>query len=111
MIYLTDIAQSKIAELAIDSKPFRITAKIDTCSDLIYETYFDEENKMEDTRYSFTGFDIIIDRESILYLDDSKLDYVEGLGFILDYSTSKGPCACGKVSISSSNPFSPCLWV
>lgn len=64
-------------------------------SKLTIEKDFDET---KDSKYNFYGVDVVVDKKSELYLEDAKLDFVDGLeqrGFHLDIPTAKKTCGCG----------------
>ena len=57
---------------------------------------FDEK---ADSKYDFFGAPVVIDKKSELYLEDAKLDFINGLersGFHLDIPAAKKTCGCGS---------------
>jgi iron-sulfur cluster assembly accessory protein len=103
---VTEIAEKKISELIVgsqialpDHKLFlRITVLPGGCSGLKHQTYFDYETRDDDKVYTYSGFDLRVDKMSLPYLDGSTVDYVESIdkiGFVIDNPNSQGSCACG----------------
>ena len=63
---------------------------------LTLDRAFDEKG---DSRYSYNGVDLVVDKKSELYLEDATLNFVEGLeqrGFHLDIPQAKKTCGCGS---------------
>lgn len=87
---ITEVAQSKIAELIENPKEvmphstffLRVTA-IEN-DGIKYQTYFDYETREDDLLTNFNGFDLRIDKESDKYLELVTLDFIEDKGFTLD---------------------------
>ena len=60
------------------------------------DSKFDEK---ADSRYTFHGVDLVVDKKSELYLEDATIDFVEGLdqsGFKVDIPMAKKSCGCGS---------------
>lgn len=103
MIALTDIAASKVKEIAaaegLEGQGLRVQVKGGGCSGFQYDLYFDENATDLDQVVESHGIKIFIDPLSQQYLEDTKIDYVEGLhgaGFKFDNPTVKGTCGCGS---------------
>lgn len=57
---------------------------------------YDEKN---DSRYTFHGVDLVVDKKSELYLEEATIDFVQGLehsGFKVDIPMAKKTCGCGS---------------
>ncbi|QDU28645.1 Iron-sulfur cluster insertion protein ErpA [Anatilimnocola aggregata] len=60
------------------------------------DSKFDEK---ADSRYTFHGVDLVVDKKSELYLEDATIDFVEGFdqsGFKVDIPMAKKSCGCGS---------------
>jgi len=68
------------------------------CSGLSYQMSFDEA-RPDDQVFERDGMKVFIDKKSLLFLNGSELDYVEGLtgaGFKFQNPNVKGSCGCGE---------------
>jgi len=103
LLTLTDAAVEKVkffAKTIPDSqnKPLRVFVQGGGCSGFQYGFTFDEP-KDGDTSWEQSGVTILVDPQSVTYLKDSKVDYVEdfrGAGFSVTNPNSSGGCGCGK---------------
>lgn len=60
------------------------------------DTNFDEE---KDSRYTYHGVDLVVDKKSELFMDGVIINYVETLdqrGFHIDNPQAKKTCGCGS---------------
>jgi iron-sulfur cluster assembly accessory protein len=56
-------------------------------------------NDQNDTVFEFGGLKVFIDKSSLLYMDGSEVDYIEGLhgaGFKFNNPNVSGSCGCGS---------------
>jgi iron-sulfur cluster assembly accessory protein len=91
---VTDTAIKKIKEMQVDEMSLRITVRGGGCSGFQYQLLWDSE-KPEDIVYG----DVIIDRNSHIYLMGSEVDYVDELnqsGFKINNPNAKTTCGCGE---------------
>tara|TARA_Y100000996_G_C22544643_1_gene651326 strand:- start:1410 stop:1736 length:327 start_codon:yes stop_codon:yes gene_type:complete len=101
-INITDKAISKIQEVlsSQNMKYFRIKVKGGGCSGFQYIFKSDNElNKEMDLLFKFKNLKIIIDRNSLEFIDQSELDYKEeliGSTFSISNPNAKSSCGCGS---------------
>ena len=65
-------------------------------SKLTIEKDYDEG---KDSKFTYHGVDVVVDKKSELYLDGATLDFIDGLeqrGFHLDIPMAKKSCGCGS---------------
>ena len=102
MVTLTDKAAEKIKTLlASENKPaeygLRLGVKGGGCSGLEYLMDFDAQ-KDGDKIFEKDGAKVIVDPKSMLYINNSVLDFAESLqgsGFTLKNPNVKSSCGCG----------------
>ena len=100
-INITDKAISKIQEVLKDQnmKYFRIRVKGGGCSGFQY--VFKSENvinKNIDHVFNFKNLQILIDKNSMNFINESELDYKEeliGSSFSITNPNAKNSCGCG----------------
>ncbi len=87
-------------EGVIRNKSFvRFGIKNTGCSGISYELSFDEKIKKEDKLFKNKEINILVDKNSIPYLDGSILDHSDGLdgkGFFFKNPNAKHTCGCGR---------------
>ena len=70
------------------------------CSGHEHRLFLDNQyDDAKDSRYSFHGEDVVVDKKSELYLEGATLDFIEGLeqsGFHLAIPMAKKTCGCGS---------------
>ncbi len=99
MISLTDAAVGKVKEF-IDQHEglsLRIYVSKGGCSGYSYGMALDEVHE-EDQVFSQEGVAVIVDPNSLPYLDGSRVDYVDslmGAGFSLENPNAVSACGCG----------------
>ena len=101
MISLTSIAIEKIKS-AIDSqgenRGLRIAVTGTGCSGLQYKMTLDKEHGETDEVLDIEGIRLIIDQQSLIYLNGTRIDYIDnetGAGFQFDNPNTRPPCGCG----------------
>ena len=100
-INITDKAISKIQEVlsSQNMKYFRIKVKGGGCSGFQYVFKSDNEiNKNNDLIFDFKSLKILIDRNSIEFIDQAELDYKDeliGSSFSINNPNAKNSCGCG----------------
>lgn len=102
MITLTDNAVNEVKRLLEkQAKPglaLRVGVQGGGCSGLSYKLGFDEA-RAGDNVTEISGFRVLIDPKSDLYLDGTTLDFVDGLqerGFKFLNPQAKKSCGCGE---------------
>jgi iron-sulfur cluster insertion protein len=56
-------------------------------------------NDQSDSIFEFEGLKVFVDKTSLMYMDGSEVDYVEGLhgaGFKFNNPNVAGTCGCGN---------------
>jgi iron-sulfur cluster insertion protein len=103
MINVTAGAAEKIKEaMESEGKPglhLRVYVEGGGCSGLQYGLIFEDERKDGDTSVDCEGFDILVDRFSLPYLEEVTIDYVttlQGAGFKINNPKATGTCGCGS---------------
>lgn len=103
MIALTEMAAGKVKELLVqegrDDIALRVAVQPGGCSGLRYAMYLDDEISDKDVTEEQFGVRLVIDRMSVPYLSEAKIDFVDSLeqsGFTIDNPMATGSCACGN---------------
>jgi iron-sulfur cluster assembly accessory protein len=101
-VVLTDVAADKVRSLleqeGRDDLRLRVAVQPGGCSGLIYQLYFDERVLDGDALRDYDGVEVVVDRMSVPYLTEAKIDFVDSLeasGFTIDNPMAQGSCACG----------------
>ncbi len=101
-INITDKAISKIQEVlnSHNMKYFRIKVKGGGCSGFQYVFKSDNEiNLDKDLVFDFKNLKILIDKNSIEFIDQAELDYKDeliGSSFSISNPNAKNSCGCGS---------------
>ena len=70
------------------------------CSGFSYALGFDKAfDEAADSRYSFHGVDVVVDKKSMLYLDGTTIDHYDGIerrGFTFENPNAVKSCGCGS---------------
>ncbi|WP_353931344.1 iron-sulfur cluster assembly accessory protein [Okeanomitos corallinicola TIOX110] len=102
MIHLSPAATSEIERLKRKQQPnilFRLHVRQGGCSDWIYDISFDTVVNAEDQVFDVNDIQLLIDKESIRYLDNLTVDYSEDLmggGFRFHNPIATSTCSCGN---------------
>ncbi|PYV85951.1 MAG: iron-sulfur cluster assembly accessory protein [Acidobacteria bacterium] len=103
MLTMTDKAQGKVKEiLEGQPEPFaglRVQVVGGGCSGFQYHMGFEKQANTGDEVIDLSGFKMFVDRGSLIYLDGTEIDYVEGLtasGFKFNNPNVKTTCGCGE---------------
>ena len=102
MIHLSPAAKNEIKRLKSQHKSnilVRLQVNSGGCSDWIYNLSFDENVQKEDQVFDIDDIQLVINKESIEYLQDLKLDYSEDLmggGFRFSNPIATATCSCGN---------------
>ena len=102
MIAITEMAAGKVKELLEQEGradiALRIAVQPGGCSGLRYAMYLDDQVADSDKQAEQFGVRVIVDRMSVPYLTEAKIDFVDTLeasGFTIDNPMAQGSCACG----------------
>jgi iron-sulfur cluster assembly accessory protein len=102
MIQLSENAAGKVKEL-LDQEgrediALRVAVQPGGCSGLRYAMYLDDQLGEQDVAEEQHGVRIVVDRMSVPYISEAKIDFVDTLeqsGFTIDNPVAQGTCACG----------------
>ena len=102
MVTLTDIATQKVSQfLAGHEQPdagLRVAVKGGGCSGFQYQLALDEARD-GDKIFEHEGIRIMVDEQSLRYVDGSTVDYTEslmGAGFEVQNPNVVASCGCGS---------------
>ncbi len=102
MITLTPEAIAKVKSILAEHKEesgLRIAVVGGGCSGFQYQMTLDKEPRVDDEIIDMEGLRVFVDTRSLLYLNGTKVDYVDGLngsGFKFDNPNAKATCGCGE---------------
>jgi iron-sulfur cluster assembly protein len=102
-IELTPRALEKAKEILSRQSPapmgLRVSVVGGGCSGFSYQMNFESDPSGIDKTFEFDGLKIFVDQVSLMYLEGTKIDYVETLeasGFKFDNPNVKTTCGCGS---------------
>jgi iron-sulfur cluster assembly accessory protein len=102
MVTLSQSAADKVRELLTQEGrtdiALRVAVQPGGCSGLRYAMYLDDEVADNDVAAEQFGVRVVVDRMSVPYLQEAKIDFVDTLdqsGFTIDNPMAQGSCACG----------------
>jgi iron-sulfur cluster assembly protein len=102
VVTLTDIAAKKVSEfLATQEQPeagLRVAVKGGGCSGFQYQLALDERHDGDEV-FDYDGIRILVDEQSLRYVDGSTVDYTESLmgsGFQVNNPNVVAACGCGS---------------
>lgn len=103
MIHLSSSAVSEIQRLKAKRKNphllCRLSVQFQGCLGLSYLLQFTEAAQLKDQRFHCSGVQVVVDPESLSYLDGLLVDYSEDLmggGFRFQNPNSAQHCGCGN---------------
>ena len=103
MISITDRAASKVKEIAeaedLASQGLRLRVVGGGCAGFTYDLYFADQTTDMDEHFESNGVKLYVDPLSFQYLEDTEIDYVEGVhgsGFKFNNPNVTGSCGCGS---------------
>ncbi|MEM9071873.1 MAG: iron-sulfur cluster insertion protein ErpA [Myxococcota bacterium] len=103
MIELTPKAAEKVKEIRdaenLEGQGLRVRVIGGGCSGFTYDLFFEDETSELDQLFESHGIPIYVDYMSYQYLEDTEIDYVEGLygaGFKFLNPQAKATCGCGS---------------
>jgi iron-sulfur cluster assembly protein len=104
MITLTDISAEKVREFLaaqgteVATAGLRVGVRGGGCSGFQYVLAFDERRDGDES-YEDKGITLLVDRESLPYVNGSTIDFVDGLqgaGFKVENPNVVAACGCGS---------------
>ena len=102
MLTLTPSAVDKVKAILTERGEeggLRIAVVGGGCSGFQYQMSLDKAANADDQVLEMDGLRIFVDTRSLLYLNGTRVDYVDGLtgsGFKFENPNSKGSCGCGE---------------
>jgi iron-sulfur cluster assembly accessory protein len=102
MLTLTAAAVDKVKEIMAERGEgggLRIAVIGGGCSGFQYQMSLDAEANADDKVFEQEGLRMFVDARSLLYLEGTKVDYVNGLngsGFKFDNPNAHNTCGCGE---------------
>ena len=103
MISITDRAADKVKEIAqaeeLASQGLRLRVVGGGCAGFTYDLYFEDATTDMDEEFESKGVKLFVDPLSFQYLEDTEIDYVEGVhgaGFKFNNPQVTGSCGCGS---------------
>src|SRR5262245_12341758 len=102
MLTLTPTAIDKVKAILAErgeEAGLRISVIGGGCSGFQYQMTLDKQANPDDQIIEQDGLKVYIDTRSLLYLNGTRVDYVDGLtgsGFKFENPNSKGSCGCGE---------------
>jgi iron-sulfur cluster assembly protein len=102
MITLTPVAIAKVKAILSERKEeagLRIAVLGGGCSGFQYQMTLEKESSEGDKVIDMEGLKVFVDTRSLLYLDGTEVDYVDGengSGFRFENPNAKASCGCGE---------------
>ena len=103
MIAITPLAAEKVREISeaegLQEQGLRLRVVGGGCAGFTYDLYFEDQTTDMDEEFESKGVKLYVDPLSVQYLDNTEIDYVEGLhgsGFKFNNPNIKGTCGCGS---------------
>ena len=107
MIKLTPGAVNKVKEILTQQEPMPVGLRVGVvgggCSGFSYSMTFEGQGNNDDLGmdkvFTFDGLKVYVDQASLLYLDETEIDFVdslEGSGFKFSNPNVKSTCGCGS---------------
>ena len=101
-ITLTEAAAGRVREYLSErgyGEGLRLGVKTTGCSGLAYVVDYADKIDEKDSIHSSQGVNVIVDSDSMKYLDGTEIDYqVDGLSAVFKFKNpnSKDECGCGE---------------
>ncbi len=102
-LQLTPKAVAKVKEILNQQTPLPLGLRVAVvgggCSGFSYQMNFENQTNGVDKTYEFEGLKVFVDQASLMYLNGTKIDFVESLegsGFKFENPNVKTTCGCGS---------------
>jgi len=103
MIKVSDSARNRLSHLLKNDKDgnsyVRVAVESGGCSGLSYKLDFDNTKKDDDELIEDNGINLLINKNSFLYLVGTTLEFSDGLngkGFVFNNPNASRTCGCGE---------------
>ncbi len=103
MVMLTENAIGQVKKIISEQSESYVGIRIGVegggCSGFQYTLKLERESREGDDVVQVDGFQLLIDPQSMVYLDGTEIDYVETLqaaGFRFNNPNVTGSCGCGE---------------
>ncbi|EIJ80695.1 iron-sulfur cluster assembly accessory protein [Bacillus methanolicus] len=103
VLVITEAAAFQIKDMMKQNEEegafLRVAVKGGGCSGLSYGMGFEHEPANEDIQFEQHGIKIVVDKESAMILNGTKIDYKQSLmggGFTIDNPNAIASCGCGS---------------
>ena len=103
MIAITPLAAEKVREISeaegLHEQGLRLRVVGGGCAGFTYDLYFEDQVTDMDEEFESKGVKLFVDPLSFQYLEDTEIDYVEGVhgsGFKFNNPNVTGSCGCGS---------------
>ena len=103
MIKISDSAKNRLSHLLKNDKEgnsfVRVAVESGGCSGLSYKLDFDNAKKDEDELIEDNGINLLVNKNSFLYLVGTTLEFSDGLngkGFVFNNPNASRTCGCGE---------------
>jgi iron-sulfur cluster assembly protein len=110
VVHITEAAALQIKDMMKQNDEegafLRVAVNGGGCSGLSYGMGFDHEAKEDDARDEQHGIQVLVDKESQLILQGTKIDYKKSLlggGFTIDNPNAIASCGCGSSFRTATN--------
>lgn len=89
-------------EKKLDNHALRVYVAGSSCSGVQYGMAIDDNINATDTQVEFNGLKIVVDNQSLDYVNGANVDYVNdpqhGTGFVITNPNAQTGCGCGSSS-------------
>ena len=99
----TPRAVEKVKEIIGQQEPQPVGLRVSVvgggCSGFSYQMNFENQTNGIDKTFDFDGLKVFIDQASLMYLDGTRVDFIEtleGSGFKFENPNVKTTCGCGS---------------
>ncbi len=99
----TPRAVEKVKEILGQQEPHPLGLRVSVvgggCSGFSYQMNFENQTNGIDKTFDFDGLKVFIDQASLMYLDGTRVDFIEtleGSGFKFENPNVKTTCGCGS---------------
>lgn len=103
LLEVTPTAVGKVKEIMSEQQPHPLGLRLSVvgggCSGFSYQMNFETETNPIDKTFDFDGLMVFVDQASLMYLNGTRVDYVEtlsGSGFKFENPNVKSTCGCGS---------------